>query len=119
MKIAVTSQNRRAVTEHAGRCRNFWIFTIQENAVADKQLLELPREQSFHESSAHDPHPLDGIDVLITAGMGSGMVRRLGRKNIKGIVTQERDPDTAVALYLKDELTTTEPELEAGHCRDH
>ncbi|HZJ94464.1 MAG TPA: NifB/NifX family molybdenum-iron cluster-binding protein [Thiopseudomonas sp.] len=119
MKIAVTSQNRREVTEHAGRCRNFWVFTVQDSSIADKQLLELPREQSFHESSAHDPHPLDDIDVLITAGMGSGMVRRLGRKNIKGIVTQERDPETAVALYLKGELVATAPEPEAGHCRDH
>lgn len=119
MKIAVTSQNRRAVTEHAGRCRKFWIFTVQDNAIADKQLLELPREQSFHESSVHDPHPLDDIDVLITAGMGSGMVRRLARKNIKGLVTTESDPETAVSLYLKGELVAQASEPHAGSCRDH
>src|SRR5690554_6725232 len=118
MKIAVTSQNRRAVTEHAGRCRKFWIFTVQDNAIADKQLLELPREQSFHESSVHDPHPLDDIDVLITSGMGSGMVRRLARKNIKGLVTTESDPQTAVTLYLQGKLAVQETDPTAGHCRE-
>lgn len=118
MKIAVTSQNRKAVTEHAGRCRKFWIFTIAENAVVDKQLLELPKEQAFHESSVHEPHPLDDIDVLITAGMGSGMVRRLARKNIKGLVTKESDPQTAVTLYLQGKLAVQESDPTAGHCRE-
>jgi predicted Fe-Mo cluster-binding NifX family protein len=63
MKIAVTSQNHKIVTQHAGRCRKFWIFSI------DKKLLELPKTQSLHESSTHEPHPLDDIDVLITAGI--------------------------------------------------
>ncbi|MCK9535553.1 MAG: NifB/NifX family molybdenum-iron cluster-binding protein [Pseudomonas sp.] len=119
MKIAVTSQNRKAITEHAGRCRKFWVYSIQDNAIADKQLLELPIEQSFHESSAHAAHPLDDTDVLITGGMGSGMVRRLARKGIKGLITQESDPDTAVLLYLKGELQAEESSLHEGDCHDH
>lgn len=119
MKIAVTSQNRRMITEHAGRCRNFWIFTIADNQIIDKQLLELAKEQSFHESSVHEPHPLDDIDVLITAGMGSGMVRRLARKSIKGLVTKESDPETAVSLYLKAELKAEEAHLQDADGHDH
>jgi hypothetical protein len=30
MRIAVTSQNRREITEHAGRCRNFWVFDVED-----------------------------------------------------------------------------------------
>jgi predicted Fe-Mo cluster-binding NifX family protein len=30
MKIAVTSQNRREITEHAGRCRRFWVFDVED-----------------------------------------------------------------------------------------
>lgn len=119
MKIAVTSQNRKTITEHAGRCRKFWVFTIQGNAIVDKQLLELPKEQSLHESSVHEPHPLDDIDVFITAEMGQGMVRRLGRKGIKGLMTKESDPDTAVSLYLKGELKAEELDPHASNCHDH
>ena len=104
MKIAVTSQNRKSITEHAGRCRKFWIFVTENNKIVDKQLLELPKEQAFHESSPHEPHPLDDIDVLIAGGLGQGLVRRLARKDIKGLVTMESDPEKAVLLYLNGSL---------------
>lgn len=119
MKIAVTSQNRKIITEHAGRCRKFWIFSIDNAVIVDKQLLELPIEQSFHASSAHEPHPLDDIDVLITAGMGSGMVRRLARKGIIGLITEQTDPDTAVALYLTGELNAKAASEHASDCHKH
>ncbi len=47
MKIAVTSQNRKSITEHAGRCRKFWIFMIEENRIVDRKLLELAKEQFY------------------------------------------------------------------------
>ena len=33
MQIAVTSQNRKTVTEHAGKCRKFWIYDIKTGRV--------------------------------------------------------------------------------------
>lgn len=108
MKIAVTSQNRKIITDHAGRCRKFWIFAAEGRNVVDKQLLELPKEQSFHESSSHDEHPLDDVDVLISGGMGRGLMKRLKRKNIQCMITPEEDPDTAVSLYLRGALETKE-----------
>ncbi|MBE9549717.1 MAG: NifB/NifX family molybdenum-iron cluster-binding protein [Proteobacteria bacterium] len=100
MKIAVTSQNRKTITEHAGRCRKFWIFNIRMNKIEDKELIELPKSQSFHDSSAREPHPLDDIDVLITGGMGRGMVKRLEQKSIKALMTKESDPEKAILRYL-------------------
>ena len=116
MKIAVTSQNRKNVTEHAGRCRKFWIFNIENNNVVDKQLLELTKEQSFHDSSTHEPHPLDHIDVLIAGGMGHGLVTRLEKRGIASVVTKEDDPDTAVSLYLGGSLKSEQPHRHShGH----
>lgn len=109
MKIAVTSQNRKTVTEHAGRCRKFWIFSIKKDKIIDKALLELAKEQAFHESSPHEPHPLDQVDVLITGGMGQGLMMRLESKGIKSVVTQETDPARAVALYLSGSLRVEHP----------
>ena len=119
MKIAITSQNRREITEHAGRCRKFWIYEIKNSQVASKELLELPREQSFHESSPQDPHPLDEVAVLITASMGPGMVRRLAAKGILGIITDEKDPDAAANAWLAGRLATRGPGQGCNHDHDH
>lgn len=116
MKIAVTSQNRKSITEHAGRCRKFWVFTTENQSILDKELLELPKEQSFHESSPDAPHPLDGVDVLIAGGMGQGLMAKLERKGIKGVITEESDPEKAVSLYLEGSLKILEP---APHHHGH
>jgi len=105
MKIAVTSQNRRTITEHAGKCRKFWVYSIEQNQATGRILLELPIEQSFHESSPHEPHPLDDVQVLITASMGPGLQQRLAAKGITALMTAETDPDRAVAAYLQGTLT--------------
>lgn len=56
MKIAVTSQNRKTVTGHAGRCLKFWVYDTVGAEVRSKTLLELPIEQSFHTTHGA-PHP--------------------------------------------------------------
>ena len=101
MKIAVTSQNKHQITGHAGKCRKFWIYSIDHNQIQDKALLELPKEQSFHESSPQQPHPLDQVQVFITAGIGTGLKQRLTSKGIIPVLTTAVDPDTAVNAYLE------------------
>jgi predicted Fe-Mo cluster-binding NifX family protein len=110
MKIAVASQNRRQVTGHTGRCRRFWFYDIENGQVRNKVLLELPKEQSLHESSRHKSHPLHAADVLISAGMGRGLVQRVALWGAKAIVTPEADPDVAVAKYLAGTLPRGLPE---------
>ena len=124
MKIAVASQNRRTIMEHAGRCRNFWIYETDQDKVVRKELLELPKEQSFHDSSPHASHPLDEVQVLIAGGMGHGLSHRLTHKGIVGVVTPETDPDRAVAAYLDGSLAVLPPgshdhDHDHGHGHDH
>ncbi len=114
MKIAVTSQNKREITGHAGKCRKFWIFDISDGKISNKHLLELPKEESFHESSKQAAHPLDDIQVLITGGMGTGMVQRLEMKGIEGFITSEIAPEQAVTAYLAGTLENLPPH-QHGH----
>lgn len=116
MKIAVTSQNRRDVTEHAGRCRNFWVYEIDGLQVVDRRLLELPKEASFHDAERDSAHPLDGVDVLISGGMGEGLRQRLARRGIEALVTTETRPERAVQAWLTGDLPVVEPEPH-GHTR--
>ena len=116
MKIAIASQNRREITSHTGRCRKFWIYEIDAETISSKQLLELPKEQSFHDSSPHDPSALDEVQVLISGGMGTGLVRRLKNTGIKPLITTETNPDKAVEDYLNGTLVTRPAEPhEHGH----
>lgn len=120
MKIAVASQNRRTIMEHAGRCRKFWIYETEQDKVVRKELLELPKEQSFHDSSPHASHPLDEVQVLIAGGMGHGLSHRLTHKGIVGIVTPETDPDRAVTAYLDGSLAVLSPgSHDHGHGHGH
>ena len=116
MKIAVASQNRREITDHTGRCRKFWIYEIDNGTIASKELLELPKEQSFHDSSPHEPSPLDDVQVLITGGMGTGLIRRLENRSIETLITTELNPDKAVEDFLNGSLVTEAAEPhEHGH----
>lgn len=120
MKIAVASQNRKTVTGHAGKCRKFWIYEIEHDAVSTRTLLELPIDQSFHASHGQ-PHPLDDVQVLITGGMGMGLKNRLAQKSIVALSTSETDPDSAVKAWLNgtlDELPP-EPHHRHGHAHTH
>lgn len=118
MKIAVASQNRKTVTGHAGKCRKFWIYQIAGNQVTARNLLELPIEQSFHESAPGQPHPLDGINVLICGGMGPGMQHRLKQKGILGVATSETDLERAIASWLDGTLPEAASE-DHDHAHEH
>lgn len=119
VKIAVTSQNRRTITEHAGKCRKFWVYDIEEGQVMGKTLLELPVEQSFHESLPHEPHPLDAVQVLMTGGMGPGLQHRLATKGITALMTAETDPDQAVTAYLQGTLVAEASSCDPGAHQHH
>lgn len=117
MKIAVTSQNRKTITEHAGKCRKFWIYDIEAGTVTGRNLIELPMEQSFHASQHQLAAPLSDIDVLITGSMGSGLHQRLRQFGIQPLITTEEDPNIAVADYLAGRLERMPVEFDTacGH----
>jgi predicted Fe-Mo cluster-binding NifX family protein len=98
MKIAVTSQNFRTVTGHAGKARRFLVFEADGGEVREVERLDLPKEMSFHELQGDAPHPVDGVDVLVTGGCGQGFVTRLARRGIRVVATGEADPAVAVLL---------------------
>ncbi|MGF1497779.1 MAG: NifB/NifX family molybdenum-iron cluster-binding protein [Elainellaceae cyanobacterium] len=121
MKIAVASQPNNQITSHAGHCRIFWIYSVADNQILDKTVLNLNADQTFHETfhdgTAQAPHLLDEVDVLIAAGMGRGLLHRLEQKQIKAIITTETDPDVAATAYLDRTLVEVAPD--AHHLSDN
>ena len=96
MKIGVTSQNFKTITGHAGKTRRFIIFSeISSGQWAETGRLDLPKEMSMHEFRGEE-HPVDVLDVLITASCGEGFKRRMSARGIDVITTSESDPADAV-----------------------
>ncbi len=110
MRFAITSQNFRTITGHAGKARRFIIFEGDDVlSVAEKGCLDLPLEMSMHAHDERFPHPLDGCDVLITAGSGDGFVMRMARRGTRVVATAETVPLTAVRGFLAGTLKPPQP----------
>lgn len=117
--IALTCQNRREITEHAGQCRNFLVYRVEDGEVGPPRLLELPREGSLHHLAGDAPHALDGVDLLISASMGDGLRHKLARRGIRTLLTSERNPLRAVQRLLEGQLPDEAVPHDHGHSHDH
>ncbi|WP_303902247.1 NifB/NifX family molybdenum-iron cluster-binding protein [Thiohalomonas denitrificans] len=111
MKIAVTSQNFRTVTGHAGKTRRFLVYDSQVEGEPDEiQRIDLPKGMAFHDYHGDDPHPVDVADVIITGGCGQGFVNRMAARGIRVVATSETDPMRAVKAIVHGEpLPPPEP----------
>ena len=133
MKIAVTSQNFRTVTGHAGRARRFLIYDTEAGGEPSGEPIEvarldLPKELAMHEfhgAGGAGPHPIDGVDVILSQGFGDGFARRMAQRGIAVFATDKTDPVEAVKAYLA--TAQAKPEAPAapsrgcghGHAHEH
>jgi len=112
MKVAVVSEDFRSVSGPAGKARRFLLFEAQHGSRPRlEQYYQLPEHSpSYHD--LHDDeetfHPIDGM-VLITAEAGDGFRERMARRKTQVHITTERDPHTAVELYLEGRLPEKAP----------
>lgn len=102
MRIAVTSQNFRTVTGHAGRARRFIVFEAREGegSLLEVDRFDLDADQAIHGYGHQRPHPLDSMNVLITGGAGEGFVRHMAARGVQVVATPESDPLLAVQAFL-------------------
>lgn len=116
MRIAVTSQNFRSITGHAGKARRFIVFDTAGGEPREVERLDLPMELSIHEYHGDD-HPLFalGLAALVTQGAGQGFVQRMARHGIRVHATSETDPLTAVARILAGEPLPEAPPHDDDH----
>ena len=102
MKIAVTSQNFKSVTNHAGHARRYIIFEVgDDNKPVEVECLDLPKEMAFREFDDSGEHPVDVAGVIISQSFGGGFARRMKRRGIIASITKKDDPVEAVLDYLE------------------
>lgn len=110
MKIAVASDNKN-VTGHFGHCESFEIFHTNNG--------ELLKEESIA-NPGHKPGFLpnflneQGVNVIISGGMGDAAVDIFNSHNIEVIVGASGSAKEAVKAYLKGDLKST-----GSICHEH
>lgn len=118
MKIAVTSQNFKSVTGHAGKSRRFIVFdAAASSAPSEVARLDLPLEMSMHEFIG-GAHPLDEMDVILTASAGQGFVSKLARRGVKVVICGGSDPHKAVRDYLNGAIKPADPQVHPEQEKD-
>ena len=116
MRIAITSQNFREVTGHAGHARRFLVFEVNgPESISLVDRLDLSKEMAIHGFDDRTAHPLYDTDVLITGGAGEGFKQRLAQRGVRVFTTSESNPETAVRAFLAGTLTP--PAADCSH--DH
>lgn len=116
MNIAITSENGKNVTSDTETCQHFQVYEIAAGKVLHKHMLSLGEDEVLGKSDLiHENHPLDGVRVLISSGMGKKISKRLEMIGITPFVTDETDPDAAVNHYLHGDLHVEPAGLHKRH----
>lgn len=112
MKIAVVTDDRQTISAHFGRAIFYVIFTVENGIIKEQYSVqkaghphanpdEPPREGHSHDHDhASMLEPILECTALITRGMGTGAYNALKSRGIKPVITDIREIDRAVDLYL-------------------
>jgi predicted Fe-Mo cluster-binding NifX family protein len=108
-RIAVTSQNFRTITPHAGRTRRFLVYRGAPGG--DPELvdrLDLPKQQALHDWGNKDGHPIFEMDAVLCGSCGHNFVAKLAKRGVEAVPTDETDPERAIRDYLTGQLSKAE-----------
>ena len=121
MRIAITSQNFKTITGHAGKTRRFLVYeTDSQCLLTEVERIDLPAEMSLHAYHGED-HPLflAGLESLITQGAGQGFGQRLSRHGIRVFVTSGADPVQGASRVAAGLPLAPGPPHDHDHGHDH
>ena len=123
MKLAMITDDGKTISQHFGRALNYMVLTIEEGKITQREMRSKLGHSSFpgeghHEHhgaghgmnpASHDRHAqmandITDCQVIICGGMGMGAYQSMLRLNIKPIVTEIRDIETAAQAYMDGKI---------------
>lgn len=123
MKIAVITEDEKTISQHFGRALLYVVLTIEDGKVTGRETRSKMGHNTFagqgeeHEQGqehgygpeAQSRHAgmagaISDCQVLLAGGMGMGAYDSLKQLNIDVIMTNKRNIDEAVKLYLEGKL---------------
>ena len=117
MKIAVSTEDQKTICGHLGRCSTFIVYDLENCEIVSRETREVTPVHGADETYSGHRGVIDALmdtSAVITNGMGAHFASALHAAGIDPVVTQERDPDTAVRAYIEGSLLTKEGCCECG-----
>ncbi len=109
MKVAISSSNQQTVSGNADECLSFWIYTIENEKVVDKELLELKGNQTLHRTfydSLVEPyvHPIFETDMLLTNQISAQITAKLKEKRTVAFIIDDKDLESTIGQLIAGTL---------------
>jgi predicted Fe-Mo cluster-binding NifX family protein len=104
MKIAIATDDFENVARHAGQSTRWLLFDCLPGCeVGEAVRITLSKAQVFHHWDDSGPHPLDGVEVMISRSAGDGFLRRMQQRGVDVLLTSETLADAALLKVLAGE----------------
>jgi predicted Fe-Mo cluster-binding NifX family protein len=104
MKIAIATKNYQRVSGHVGQTRHWLLYDLAAHQsgtpLPAPSRIELCKAQLFHHCTDDAPHPLDGVDLIVSANAGDGFVRHMRKRGAAVLLTGESDPAVVITQLL-------------------
>lgn len=93
MRVAISSQNFRTLSGHAGKCRRFLVFRFRyQELPIEVGRIDLPIDMTIHQWDGQGQHPLFEVDHILTASCGEGFIKKMSRRGIGVHISDEKHP---------------------------
>ena len=116
MNIAIAIDREGRISTDTATCRDFMVYDIDAGEIRNRHALSLSEAETLGKVDIiHEFHPLDGVSVLIAAGMGRATADGLKAIGISPYVTDEVNPDAAVLHYLVGDIRVDETGYDRLH----
>jgi predicted Fe-Mo cluster-binding NifX family protein len=113
-RVAITAQNKKKISGHAGHCKNYLVYTIDDSGSYTHKLITLEDNETLHYTFHDDPSPkphniIFDMDVLLTQGIGQGAINRLAERNVTAYIIEEEEPEIAIKKLIDGTLEAFAP----------
>ena len=113
MKIAVPTRENN-VDSHFGHCEFYTIYSIEENKVVEKEVLESPQGCGC-KSDIASVLQQKGVKQMLAGNMGAGALSKLNAFGIDVVRGCDGNVDNLVEKYLNGEIKDSGESCEHHH----
>jgi predicted Fe-Mo cluster-binding NifX family protein len=124
MKIAFVTDDGKTISQHFGRATHYLVITVENGDIVNREMREKAGHAKFHSEghehkSSDQPHgfgtdadhkhglmadTITDCEAVLCRGMGRGAYESMQSYNIRPVVTDFENIDSAVKAYISGQI---------------